>query len=268
MGEHKEAKGTQAIDRALAVLFAFTRAMPQRRLGDLAQELNLSRSTVHRLLGALVNAGLVRRDDRSEFYRLGAGNLELGTRFLLGLNLRTEARPFLEALVKQAGEPVTLAVLDGVDTVAVDHVASNNALQLVSRLGSRIPIYCTASGKALVLDRTDAELRDLLRGTAFVRYSSKTLADVAAFIREVDKCRKQGWAYNDEETEAGMRAVSAPIRDHTGGIVACVTLTAPTFRMQKSHMLACASAVTAAASSISIALGAGADWRNTPAPRG
>lgn len=255
--------GTQAIDRAIGILFAFTPAAPERKITELSRELRLNKSTVHRLLSALGKAGLVRRDERSGGYRLGPAALDLGARFLGTLDLRTEARPHLEALAREHGESVNLAVLDGTDAISVDYVVGTNALQIVSKLGRRVPVHCSASGKALLLDLDDAALERLLGRSPFTRYTENTIANAAEFARRARLWRKQGWAFNDEETETGMRAVGVPVRDHTGAIVACISLSAPTFRMDKTRVRVLADAALATAGAISAAIGAGTQWPRT-----
>lgn len=260
--EKPESSGTQAIDRALAVLFAFTHEQPERRVIDLARELGLNKSTVHRLLQALGNSNLVRRDERTGTYRLGAATLDLGARFLGTIDLRTEARPFLERLSQEQGESVNLAVLDGTDAISVDYVIGTQALQLISKLGRRVPVHCSASGKALVLDMEEPVLRGLLAHSPFTRYTGHTITDTDSFLQAMRGWRKQGWAFNDEESELGMRAVGAPIRDHTGAVVACISISAPTFRMEKARVKQIADAALKTTAGISAALGAGVKWRN------
>ena len=253
--------GTQAVDRAIAILFSFTEATPERRIVDLSHELDLNKSTVHRLLNALANAGLVRRDDRSGTYRLGAGTLELGARFLSALDLRTEARPHIEALVRLHGKSVNLAVIDGVDAISIDYVLGTNSLQMVSKLGRRVPIYCSASGKALIIDRSENEIRRILADVTFTPHTATTLTDIESFLRSLKKDRERGWAFNNQETEAGMRAIAAPIRDHTNAVVAAISTSAPEFRMQPARVKVLAAAAVRTANDISAAIGANADRR-------
>lgn len=259
--EKRGETGTQAVDRAIAILFSFTDARPERRLVDLSEELGLNKSTVHRLLQALGAAGLVRRDERQGVYRLGAATLELGARFLATLDLRAEARPHIEALARTHGEAVNLAVLDGTDALSIDNIVGTGSLQLVSKLGRRIPIYCSASGKALLLDMADADIGRLLGGVAFQPLTRKTATGVDEFLRRLQSSRRQGWAFNDEESEIGMRAVAAPVRDHLGMVVAAVTVSAPTFRMDKARVAALARAAIETADAVTATIGGTAQRR-------
>jgi DNA-binding IclR family transcriptional regulator len=257
------AGGTQAIDRAIAILFAFTHDAPEHKMTALSRALNLNKSTVHRLLSALGRAGLVRRNERTGGYRLGPAALDLGARFLGTLDLRTEARPHLERLAREHGESVNLAVLDGGEAISIDYVIGTNSMQVVSKLGQRVPIHCSASGKALVLDLDGDALARLLGRQPYTRYTEHTIVTAAELARQATTGRKQGWAFNDEETELGMRAIGVPVRDHTGAIVACISLSAPSFRMDKARVRLLAEASLATAAAISAAIGGGIHWPPT-----
>ncbi len=248
--------GAQAIDRALAVLFAFTPGQPERRVVELARDLGLNKSTTYRLLQALAGAGLVRRDDAAGTYRLGPGTLDLASRFLGQLDLRTEARPHIEALSREQGESVNLAVRAGDEAISVDYVIGSHALQLVSKLGRRVPLHCSASGKALMLDLDDEQIRQLFADRKLTAYTAHTLTKVDDILKDLPQWRAKGWALNDEETEDGIRAVAAPIRDHSGSVVACISMSAPAFRMDRGRIRELSQAVKTTAAAISQAMGA------------
>lgn len=248
--------GTQAIDRALAILFSFSVEQPERQVRDLSVELGLNKSTVYRLLQALSNAGLVRRDDRSGSYRLAAAVVDLAARFLGSFDLRVEARPYIARLVERYGESVNLAVLEGHDAISVDVVPGTRQPQLVSRLGRRIPVYCSGAGKALILDLNDAQARALLAQETLAQMTPNTLTSMTAFIAGLQTWRAQGWALNDEESEIGMRAIAAPVYDHTGHIAASVSLSGPAFRLDDKRLPELAAAVVETATEISQLLGA------------
>lgn len=258
--------GTQAIDRALAILFAFDQERPERRVLDLSRELGLNKSTVYRLLQALAAAGLVRRDEDSGTYRLAAAVLDLAGRFLGSIDLRREARPHIDALVRSEGESVNLAVLHGRDAISIDHVRGTRSPQLVSQLGRRIPIYCSAAGKALILDRSEDEVQRLLSDERFPPLTPATITSLDRFIHGFRIWRARGWAMNDEESEPGIRVIAAPVRDHTGSIVASVSVSAPSFRLDDARVAPLADAVVATAAAISAALGAGVVGPAQPFP--
>ncbi len=250
-----EPGGTQAIDRALAVLFSFTADQPIRRVPELTEVLGLNKSTVYRLLQALGAANLVRREDDSGSYKLGPAVLDLANCFLSTVDLGGDARPFLQAFAMQSGESVTLAILDGLDSISISQVRGSKTPQLVSRLGLRIPVYCSSSGKALILDHTDEQVYDLLARSDMRKLTENTVTDPKLFVQHLNRDRRQGWTLNDEESDIGMRTVGAPIRDYSGAIIAAVSASVPTFRLSKADVPTFARTVKDLAGEISTALG-------------
>ena len=256
MLKKSETAGTQAIDRALALLFCFTHEQPERRIMDISSELGLHKSTVYRLLQALAAKGLVRQNAVTGAYRLGASVLDLAARFVGSLDLRNAARPHIEQLAREEGESVNLSILDGSDAVLIDRIVGTTTPQLVSRFAPRIPIYCSAAGKSLLLDLDEDGVRALLAGETFRKLTPHTITDMKTFLQRFRVWKRQGWAYNDEESEVGLRTVGVPIHGHDGRIVASISVSAPTFRMGDARAKTLARATLRAARAASEAMGA------------
>lgn len=250
------AGGTQAIDRALSVLFSFTAERPRWSAPELVESLGLTKGTVYRLLQALSAANLVRRDASSGAYRLGSAVLDLAGTFLATVNVTAEARPVLEEFTREHGETVILAVLDGTDAIRVEEVRGSKSPQFVSGRGHRIPFYCSASGRALVMDTSEDRIRALWAQAAPTAFTPKTITDLDKFLRRLDRERRQGWTYNSEESDIGIRALASPVRDHTGSIVASISVSAPIFRLTDDAVSGLGASIAGAAKQISAALGA------------
>lgn len=251
-----EPGGTQAIERALSILFAFTPDRPHLRIPELAAELGLNKSTLYRLLHALSAVNLVRRDEDTGGYGLGPAVLDLAGCFLSTVDLGANARPFLETLASECGETVNLALLDGSDVIRVDNVKGSKTPQLVSQWGLRMPVYCSASGKALLIDHSDEQIKQIFLGSHPKARTEQTIIEADEFVRRMAQWRKQGWTLNDEESEVGIRVIGAPIRDFTGSIVASVSVSAPAFRLDEKTIPGLAKAVVACAGEISASMGA------------
>jgi DNA-binding IclR family transcriptional regulator len=250
-----EPGGTQAIDRALAVLLSFTAEQPIRRVPELTESLGLNKSTVYRLLQALGAANLVRRADETGSYRLAPAVLDLANCFLATIDLGGDARPLMQAFALRWGESVTLAVLDGAEAISVSQVRGTKTPQLVSRFGLRIPVYCSSSGKALLLDLTDEQIYEKLAVSKMRNLTENTITDPKLFVRRLERERRQGWTLNDEESEIGIRTIGAPVRDHSGAIVAAVSVSAPTFRLSKTEVPTLAAQIKDLAGEISNVIG-------------
>jgi len=246
----------QAIERAVAILNAFSAEEPEFGVTDLADRLGLHKSTVHRFLVNLEAAGLVERDRRTSRYRLGLRIFELGGLVLQQMNLWDEALPLLEGLVRDSGETGHLAVLDGGEAVYIEKVEARRALRIPSAIGRGYPAHATSLGKVLLanLDRDAAGALIAERGLH--RCTPKTITDADALWRELDQIRAAGYAVDDEEYEEGLRCIGAPIIGHTGQVVAALGIGGPVTRVTPERVEELASLVIAAATNLSKRMGA------------
>ncbi|MEU6075678.1 IclR family transcriptional regulator [Micromonospora sp. NPDC047074] len=249
--------GTQALDRALSVLLAFRGDAIERKVSDVSRELGLHKSTASRLFRALADAGFLQRNEENGNYRLGVAVFELGARFLAGIDLHALARPLLHQLAEQEGESVNLAIREGLDAISLYVVQGTRNVQLVSRLGRRIPLWCSAAGKALLIDHDDDALRALLAPAPFTALTSETITDLDTFVAHMATVRKQGWALNAQESEHGLRVVAAPVRDRYGRITAAISISGPIFRLDDPRTNELADAARRTAHELSRQLGHG-----------
>ncbi|HYX83620.1 MAG TPA: IclR family transcriptional regulator [Gaiellales bacterium] len=196
-----------------------------------ARMLGREKTQVSRTLATLAEYGLLDRDPDTRAYRLGwriyAMAHVAGQRLLLDA-----ARPRLVRLVDRFGEGAHLSVLQGTDAVTVLSQQSPRAVQAVTWVGRTAPAYCTSAGKALLLDRTPAELRELFRGFDFARVAPNTPTSVTRLIASIAESRSRGYTVADEEMDAGLVAAAAPVRDLHDRIVAAVNVSGPAFRMR------------------------------------
>ncbi|MFF5179703.1 IclR family transcriptional regulator [Micromonospora sp. NPDC000316] len=254
--------GTQALDRALSVLLAFRSGSVERKVSDVSRELGLHKSTASRLFRALADTGFLQRNDETGAYRLGVTVFELGARFLSGLDMHALARPLLHQLAQDQGESVNLSIRDELDALSIYIEHGTHNVQLVSRLGRRIPLWCSAAGKALLLDHDDEQIRALFADTEFTPLTRNTVADLDTFAERMHQAREQGWALNDEESEEGLRVVAAPVRDQFGHVTAAISVSGPIFRLDEARVAELAAAAVRTADELSRQMGhgVGAIW--------
>jgi IclR family acetate operon transcriptional repressor len=228
---------------------------PELGVTDLAERLELHKSTVHRFLVNLEAAGLVERNRHTSRYRLGLRIFELGGLVLQQMNLWDEALPFLEGLVRDSGETGHLAVLDGGEAVYIEKVEARRALRIPSAIGRGYPAHATSLGKILLshlsLEACDAIVAE--RGLA--RCTSRTITDPARLRQELDAIREQGFAVDEEEYEEGLRCIGAPILGHTGQVVAAIGIGGPVTRVTPERVGELAELVMKAAGSLSRRMG-------------
>jgi IclR family acetate operon transcriptional repressor len=246
----------QAIERAVAILNTFSAEEPEFGVTELADRLELHKSTVHRFLVNLEVAGVVERNRHTSRYRLGLRLFELGGLVLQQMNLWDEAMPFLEGLVRDSGETGHLAVLDGGEAVYIEKVEARRALRIPSAIGRGYPAHATSLGKVLLADLDPAASDALISERGLDRCASHTIIDPDLLREELARVRTLGYAVDDEEYEEGLRCIGAPIVDHTGQVVAAMGIGGPVTRVTPSRIDELAELVMAAAGSLSRRMGA------------
>jgi IclR family KDG regulon transcriptional repressor len=251
------ASGATSLRRGLAIVLALGEegANGGSPLGvvQIAELVGREKSQVSRTLRTLAEYGLVERDAETRGYRLGWRLYALAAR-AGEPKLLAAAEPALERLVRVLGERAHLSVLDGVDVLTVLSEAPPRTVQATGWVGRRVPAYCTSAGRALLLDRSHEELEALFAGTTLERLGPSAPASVSELAERVDAARALGYALVDEEHEAGLVAVAAPVRDFTGRIVAALNVSGPKFRFGE-RLRSAGAEVVAAADELSASLG-------------
>jgi DNA-binding IclR family transcriptional regulator len=227
---------------------------PGRTLAGLAEGLGMSRSTVHRLLAPLVDAGLVERSPSG--YRLGRHTAYLGGIYLDGLDLRSLAREHLESLVARTGETAHLVVRSGTEMTYIDKVESPAALRMHSRVGGRMPLYCTGAGKALLAFLPDDVTREVI-AEGLVARTPTTIVDGAELRRDLALIRERGYSVDEVENEPGIRCIGAVVFGRDGRPAAAISLSGPANRLTADVVPRFGPMVAAEAGRISRRLGSG-----------
>ena len=244
----KMSNAMQSADRALAILGAFSVTRPQVGVTELARELGMHKSTVSRLLATLEGRGLVQRvGDR---FTPGPELARLGALTDPGLVLLPAARPVLVRLADETGETVNLAVRRGDRALNVHQVASAHFVGLTDWTGRATPLHATANGKVLLA------FGDESAPARLERLTPRTIVDVPALERELDRVRRRGHATAVEELEEGLNSIAAPIRAPDGRCVAAVSVAGPSYRVTRRRLDSIAAACVEAGTAISARLGA------------
>ncbi|MFO7545753.1 MAG: IclR family transcriptional regulator [Trueperaceae bacterium] len=250
------ASDVRSLDRAVAILDAFTPLRRSLTLSDVAQHVGLGTSTSHRLLRSLVAHGLLKRDEASKAYSLGPHVLRLARAAAGALDLRELARPVMIRLRDAAGETVGLHELrDANHRTVIDQVESHQPLRRTyTGLGEPIPLHQGAPGKALLAFQP-AGARAALLERPLEAANERTIVDPDALHAELDDVRLRGFAVSYGERVGGIHTVAAPVFDHAGVAVASLSVTGPAMRMPAERLLELAPLVVAAAAELSAALG-------------
>ncbi|MFC7329886.1 IclR family transcriptional regulator [Marinactinospora rubrisoli] len=237
--------GTQSVDRAIAILRCFERAVTLTPT-QVAHRLDLTVSTAHRLMRALHETGLLGRDPVTESYHLGVTSAVLGRLALERLGT-TVMQPTLERLRDATGESVTLGVRSGDEVAVLVQLPSAHPLRYDQQPGARNPIHVCSMGKTLLAFGDPA----VALPEPFPRYTDATITDRASLDAELARVRARGYAVSDGERVIGVRAIAAPVRDHAGRVFAAVALQVPSVRFGDDRLAELATAVTATAAELS-----------------
>jgi DNA-binding IclR family transcriptional regulator len=224
------------------------------QLKAIAEQTKLNKSTAYRFLAHLENAGYLVRDVTGA-YLLGPRLMHLGSGSTYQLTIRKVSRPILESLWRETGETVNLGVLDGKEILYLDVLESPHSFRLVSQIGMRRSLHCTALGKAVLAWQSTSFRDELLAGTKLEKLTPNSITRSTELIAELGRIQRRGHALDDEEVELGARCVAAPIFDSSGLVAAGVSVSGPTIRMSRTQTSQIADAVKQAAIEISKHLG-------------
>ncbi len=225
----------QAVSHALDLLEQFHGDIDELGVTELSKRLKLHKNNVFRLLATLESRGYIEQNKATENYRLGLKALELGQTFIKQMGLLRQAKPILEQIVEESNETAYVAIYKEDHIVYLDVVETNLTVRVVSRVGSRLPAYCTASGKVHMAYMTDEELESSLANMKIVPHTPTTITTPEEIAAEMNKVREQGYAFDDEELDLGVRCIAAPIRDYTRRIVGAISISGPTMRVSNAR---------------------------------
>ena len=221
-----------SVGTAIQLLKAFSEEQVDIGISELSRRLGVAKSTVHRLAATLAAEGLLEQDRETEKYRLGIALFRLGALVRRRMDVSSQGRPYLYQLREKTNETVHLAILDGCEIMYVYNLESTQAIRMRSDLGVRKPAYCTAEGQAILAFQSEAVV-DAVIVQGLVPRTPQTITDAAKLIKALALVRQRGCAIEDEESEIGMRGISAPIRNDAGEVVAAVGLAGPVTRLSK-----------------------------------
>jgi IclR family pca regulon transcriptional regulator len=221
-GSERDTGFVQSLQRGLAVIRAFDAENPALTLSDVAKATDLAPATARRFVLTLVDLGYMRAEGR--WFRLSPRVLELGRPYLSSMTLPALAAPHLRALVADVRESSSIAILDGSDIVYVAHEAAKRLMSVQVTVGTRDPAFATSLGRVLIAGKSDEWLEASLASLQLTQIMPATIAEPDALLAELRRIRTQGFALVDQEFEEGLRALSAPIHDRDGTVIAALNV--------------------------------------------
>lgn len=246
--------GVQSVDRAVSVLEILAR-LGEAGVTDLATDIGVHKSTVSRLLSALEEHELVEQAYERGKYRLGFGILRLANAVSGQLDITQQGREICERLAVEVGETVNIAVLRSHYAVNVDQARGPTSVGSHNWVGELTPLHATSSGKILVAFMSAEARQELLAEAGLHRYTEHTITKPDDLERQLESVARDGYVISIEELELGLTAVAAPIRDHTGTVIAALSVSGPVYRLTAERAREIAPVVVAAADSIAERMG-------------
>ena len=227
--------GVQSVDRAITALEILARR-GSAGVSEVAEEIGVHKSTAFRLLGALEERGLVEQATDRGKYQLGFGILRLASAIPRRLDLVRQGRPVLDELASTFGETVNLAVIRSHYAVNVDQAVGSAAVAAQNWTGQLTPLHATSSGKMLLAHQRPALRKTLLDAAKLARFTAHTITSRKALDEQLENALTNGYATTFEEYEDGLNAVAAAVRDHTGEVVAAVSVSGPAYRLDPERI--------------------------------
>jgi len=216
-----------SILRACGILKCLSTERGGFKVSGVARRLHLDRSTTYRILLSLEKCGFVEKDEKTGEYSLGLGAFEIGSAYLRRVDLAQAAKPIMDALSVKVQETVHLAILSGTEILYLDKVDSPRSLGVISKIGQRGPVHCTALGKALLAFLPPEERFPIMDQIRFQAFTQRTITSKKKLDRELNQVQRQGYALDHREIEEDVECIAAPIRDHLGKVIAALSVSGP-----------------------------------------
>ncbi len=228
----------QSVQRAIDILECFDYHKRELSLSEISQSLNLNASTVHGILLTLQINEYIKKIPEKSKYKLGTKLLEKGNMVLEGLDIREIARPYLELLTNNFEETSHLCIYQLGYLYVIDKMEPPiSGFYMTSKVGLRIPLHSSASGKLILAYLNEKDLKEVLNRITLERYTENTLSDVKMIRENLENIKKQGYALENEEFESGLYTIAAPIFNHKGEIMGTISVLGPTKRIKAKQDL-------------------------------
>jgi len=225
----------QTLDRVMTILDCFNADTPRLPLKDVIDRVGLSRSTTHRLLTAMEQHGLLRRQKNGQDYSLGYQLLHYASLTENTLDIREQARPILEALAEESQETAVLMVREDKYAVCLDRIDSKQSLRLAMTIGKRVALHAGSSAKVLLAYLKEKEINAILDDD-LVKVLENTVTDPKILKKELEQIREQGFAHSIEERDVGAAGITAPVFNSANEVVAGLGIVGPVSRLNPESL--------------------------------
>ncbi len=240
-----------AIERALTVLEFLAQSKSGFSTSEISRRLGLPKSSTYLIVGTLERLGFLQKNSHTGRYCFGLKLINLSRSALENLDLREEAKPFLQSLMQETQLTVHMAVLERTEAVIIEKIPAPGVIPLASWVGRRLDVNSTGVGKALLAFLSEEELDEIARLKGFPRRNDSTITSLGALKRELAQVRARGYSLDDEEDEMGLRCIGAPIFDSNSKSIAAISVAGTLSQLPYERIPALAGQVKRTAAQIS-----------------
>lgn len=223
------------IIKSVVKVFAILEILAEHeKLGvsELSEITGFGKSTTHRMLNTLKYLNYVDQDPETDDYFVSIKLYELGNKVANKIPIKKIARPHLENLFNRINETVNLGILDNQSVIYLDKIVSKEPLRIELDIGLKVPIYSSALGKTLAAFNYDIDIENI----KYVKYTANTISSYEEFNKELEKIRKQGYAFDNEEYIKGLVCIAVPILNSNQEAVASVSISLPAARLDEGDI--------------------------------
>ena len=249
----------QALDRALDVLILLSENKGEMGISEIAREMDMHKSTIHRTLLTLEEKGFIKQNPENEKYWLGLRLYSIGMSFDAQMSIKSTIRPFAQALHNEFREVVNVSSLEQTDpyhpksVIILKVEGAEQILRVNPPVGSSSECHCSSVGKCLLAFSGSVDFA-AYQMTPLTAYTENTITQWPEFRKTLDDVRRQGYALDIDEQEIGLTCIGAPILDNNRSAIAAISLSGPTQRMKAGDFHYKISRVMETAAKISAAL--------------
>lgn len=224
---------------------------------ELSLELNLPKSTVHRILKSLSRYSVVEKENDTSRYKIGLRLLKYSNSLLKSFDLRQIVKPILKKVCNETKETTFLTIWNNNKGICIDSIFSSRNVNtnLFVEIGREMPFHCTASSKAILANQSIEDIKRIINKKHLLRYTPNTIKEPGKLMIHLLDIKNKGFSICDEELEEGIKAIAAPIKNINGKTIASITITGLAKRMSSSNMERLVKIVTDSAQEISNKLG-------------
>ncbi|PLS18617.1 IclR family transcriptional regulator [Bacillus sp. M6-12] len=254
MSNQLDTRFLSSVKNGMRILRLFKRGQDELSVTEIAKNLNLPKSTAHRLITTMVNEGFLSKNPNTNRYRLGLSLLSLGGVIFSHRDLYIEAQPVLKRLVDQLGETAHICLLEHDEVVYFVRTECKDSSRLLTQMGRKSPFHCTSEGLAILAFQPEKTVKKLLSKNLYA-YTPYTITDNDSLKDELTKIKKSGYALSRDQFYEGFVGIAAPIRDFNGSVTSAISVIGPTSRITEDRYSYFIKHITNAAKEVSNLLG-------------